>query len=87
MNIPQEIINNIYVYLPNYLRADLKCKISVKINMSQYKNLDLEIGKCYYKKLNPVPRISLNFHHPVRELMWAMRQQSNFDFIDVSYNL
>ena len=73
MDFPNEIINNIYVYLPNYLRTELKCKLSVKINMAQYKNLDLEIGKYYYKKLNPNPtRIRLNFNHPIRELVWAL---------------
>jgi hypothetical protein len=47
--------------------------------MSQYKNLDLEIGKCYYKKLNPISRISLNFHHPVRELMWDATSNTKID--------
>ena len=80
MNIPQEIINNIYVYLPNYLRVELKCKLSVKINMAQYKNLDLEIGKYYYKKLNPSPaRIPLNFNHPIRELIWVVTSNKKLD--------
>lgn len=76
MDLPEPIINNIYSYLPAYLRADLKCKLSVKLDIKQYENLNEKLGVEFWirsLRLNPEPRIRLNFNHPIRELIWGFR--------------
>ena len=78
MNFSNDILDNIYSYLPNYMRADLKCKFSIKLNVSQYKDLDNELYKCFNKKKKPF-QFSCSFNHPVRELIWFSygRQMQN----------
>ena len=44
--------------------------------MGQYKNLDLEIERCYYKKLNPT-RIRLNFNHRISDFIWNANANDN----------
>jgi hypothetical protein len=82
MDLPEQVIDNIYSYLPGYLRADLKCKKRIKLPMDQYIQLGKEIhtglvnkvlGNGYYEIYDPSPKIRLNFNHPIRELIWGFR--------------